>query len=302
MAYHYYVKKQVDCLILEVGIGGRYDATNEVEFPLVTAVSHLALEHTDILGNTIEEIAYAKAGIFKVGSCMLILRPLLSRRQPGAQALTVRQNPKAEAVLQKEALIRGAPTFTVVPPMPILEDLQLGLSGELSIRRTNASLAVAVVNAFLASPRLTRAFLPYVEKQEVDYIAALKESVVSDASDVYTARPYPGIYEQALLAGIIGWTAYIIYPYLLSCISFLSTLALPDSVSLAVASGQSGLFELNVSRPWLLLGTAVLIGNYTFPLLFRPPKRVPQTIVQESLPPAVYDYEDLPEAFVQGLA
>jgi folylpolyglutamate synthase len=67
MAFHYYVKKQVDCLILEVGIGGRYDATNEVLFPLVTAVTHLALEHTDILGNTIEDIAYAKAGIVKVG-------------------------------------------------------------------------------------------------------------------------------------------------------------------------------------------------------------------------------------------
>lgn len=66
MAFKYYVDKRVDCLVLEVGIGGRYDATNEVEFPLVTAVSHLALEHTDILGKTIEDIAYAKAGIFKV--------------------------------------------------------------------------------------------------------------------------------------------------------------------------------------------------------------------------------------------
>lgn len=59
------VEEQVDVLILEVGLGGRLDATNVIENPLVTGITLLDLEHTNILGNTIEEIAYEKAGIIK---------------------------------------------------------------------------------------------------------------------------------------------------------------------------------------------------------------------------------------------
>ena len=55
----------MDVLILEVGLGGRLDATNVIENPLVTGITLLDLEHTNILGNTIEEIAYEKAGIIK---------------------------------------------------------------------------------------------------------------------------------------------------------------------------------------------------------------------------------------------
>lgn len=52
---------------MEVGLGGRYDATNVLRKPVVCGISHLGLEHTRILGNTVGEIAYHKAGIFKPG-------------------------------------------------------------------------------------------------------------------------------------------------------------------------------------------------------------------------------------------
>ncbi len=55
---------QVDYLILEVGLGGRLDATNVVT-PIVTAITNISLDHTAILGNTIEQIAGEKAGIIK---------------------------------------------------------------------------------------------------------------------------------------------------------------------------------------------------------------------------------------------
>ncbi len=66
-----FVQEQVDVAILEVGMGGRYDATNVVPRPVVCGISSLALEHTAILGNSIPEIAYHKGGIIKVrlGSC-----------------------------------------------------------------------------------------------------------------------------------------------------------------------------------------------------------------------------------------
>ncbi|VDP20945.1 unnamed protein product [Schistosoma margrebowiei] len=64
--------QEVDVGIFEVGIGGRYDHTNIFKDPYVTVVTSLALEHTNILGNTIAEIAWAKAGIFKTGSIALV--------------------------------------------------------------------------------------------------------------------------------------------------------------------------------------------------------------------------------------
>lgn len=52
---------------MEVGIGGLYDSTNIVPKPVVTGITSLGLDHTAVLGNTIEEIAWNKAGIYKRG-------------------------------------------------------------------------------------------------------------------------------------------------------------------------------------------------------------------------------------------
>jgi folylpolyglutamate synthase len=56
----------VDVGILEVGLGGRFDATNVIEKPVVCGVSSLGFDHMHVLGNTLGEIGYEKAGIFKV--------------------------------------------------------------------------------------------------------------------------------------------------------------------------------------------------------------------------------------------
>lgn len=57
----------VEYIVLETGLGGRLDATNSVGSPALTVITSISLEHTDILGNTIEEIAREKAGIIKAG-------------------------------------------------------------------------------------------------------------------------------------------------------------------------------------------------------------------------------------------
>ncbi|TGZ75786.1 hypothetical protein CRM22_000190 [Opisthorchis felineus] len=67
MACKAFVKEKVDAAVVEVGLGGRYDHTNFFSNPCVTVVTSLSLEHTEVLGNTIEEIAGKKAGIFKHG-------------------------------------------------------------------------------------------------------------------------------------------------------------------------------------------------------------------------------------------
>lgn len=58
--------RQVDATILEVGIGGLYDCTNIVPQPVVAGVSSLGIDHVNVLGSTIQEIAFQKGGIYKV--------------------------------------------------------------------------------------------------------------------------------------------------------------------------------------------------------------------------------------------
>ena len=67
IALIYFKEKNTDCVILETGLGGRLDATNAVEGTVLSVITGIALEHTDILGNSPEEIAKEKAGIIKPG-------------------------------------------------------------------------------------------------------------------------------------------------------------------------------------------------------------------------------------------
>lgn len=60
-----FAKADVDYVILETGLGGRLDATNSVERPMLSIITSISLDHTDILGDTIEKIAAEKAGIIK---------------------------------------------------------------------------------------------------------------------------------------------------------------------------------------------------------------------------------------------
>ncbi|HEX7868863.1 MAG TPA: Mur ligase family protein, partial [Chryseobacterium sp.] len=64
MAFEYFAQQNVDVAIIEVGLGGRLDSTNIIK-PLITAITNVQLDHQNILGNTIKEIASEKAGIIK---------------------------------------------------------------------------------------------------------------------------------------------------------------------------------------------------------------------------------------------
>lgn len=64
-AFRYFCDKKVDFVVLETGLGGRFDATNVVENPVLTAITSISIDHKDRLGDTIEKIAFEKAGILK---------------------------------------------------------------------------------------------------------------------------------------------------------------------------------------------------------------------------------------------
>ena len=62
-----FAKEQVEYLVMETGLGGRLDATNTVAHPVATVITSISLEHTEYLGDTVEQIAWEKAGIIKEG-------------------------------------------------------------------------------------------------------------------------------------------------------------------------------------------------------------------------------------------
>lgn len=71
MAFEYFKVCKIDIGVIEVGLGGRLDSTNVIT-PIISAITSIGLDHTDILGNTIEEIALEKAGIIKENNHYLI--------------------------------------------------------------------------------------------------------------------------------------------------------------------------------------------------------------------------------------
>ncbi len=82
-----------DVLVLEVGLGGRFDATNVVDRPAATAITSVSMDHMDFLGDTLAAIAAEKAGIIK----------------PGVPCATGSQAPEARAAIERIAAERGAP-------------------------------------------------------------------------------------------------------------------------------------------------------------------------------------------------
>ena len=92
-AFALFAEAPADVLLLEVGLGGRYDATNVVDRPLACCVAPVSMDHVEFLGDTVEKIAREKAGIFKRG------RP----------ALVGNQSEAALDVLEREARRVGTP-------------------------------------------------------------------------------------------------------------------------------------------------------------------------------------------------
>jgi dihydrofolate synthase/folylpolyglutamate synthase len=139
--------RAVDVMVVEVGLGGRLDATNVLEKPRACAIASLALEHTQYLGPTLADIAREKAGIFK----------------PGAPAVSAGQPRQAAEVLEGRARELGIPLLRPgrdyrfesrdVRPFCYEGRRWTVRAGDLALQghhqRTNAALACALLEASL---------------------------------------------------------------------------------------------------------------------------------------------------------
>ncbi|MEM7382475.1 MAG: Mur ligase family protein, partial [Bacteroidota bacterium] len=81
MAFQYFVENKVDIGVIEVGLGGRLDATNIIE-PEIALITNIGMDHTDTLGNSLEQITREKAGIIKASIPVVI-----SEKQPEISGL-----------------------------------------------------------------------------------------------------------------------------------------------------------------------------------------------------------------------
>ena len=72
LAMLWYAREKADIVVLEVGLGGRFDATNIIDCPEAAVIMNIGLDHTAVLGDTVEQIAFEKAGIIKPG-CEVVL-------------------------------------------------------------------------------------------------------------------------------------------------------------------------------------------------------------------------------------
>ena len=95
VALQYFATAGAQWVVLEVGLGGEKDATNAIAAPTLAVITHLALDHCKILGNRLEEIAAAKAGIIKPGSRAVVVAP--------------EQDPRVLTVLKAAANRAGVP-------------------------------------------------------------------------------------------------------------------------------------------------------------------------------------------------
>ena len=103
IAFQHFAREPVDIAVLEVGMGGRLDATNVVE-PLVSVIADISLDHQKFLGNTVSEIAREKAGIIRQGGVVVTLP-----QQPEAN------NVIGNAILDLQAV--GVSAVQYVPPV-----------------------------------------------------------------------------------------------------------------------------------------------------------------------------------------
>lgn len=169
MALHCFLQQEVGTAVIECGIGGEYDTTNVLERPSVTSVTSLGIDHQSLLGDTLESIAWHKAGIFK----------------PAIPAFTAPQPDAALQVLHDRAKERHT-DLHIVHRHADIDSIALGLQGDF--QKTNASLAIAVAACHLQ--RLGYTGLPdpydYTSTLPQEFIAGLETARLGGRCDMRT--------------------------------------------------------------------------------------------------------------------
>lgn len=143
VALVFFHEKQVDCAVLEVGMGGRFDATNLAE-PIASVITNVYLDHTEHLGNTVEKIAYEKAGVIRYG-----VPVVTGTVGPALEVISAAAKEKSARVLllgrDFSSNRSNFADFDYNGQSFNLKNLLLGLPGLYQVN--NATLAIATIEA-----------------------------------------------------------------------------------------------------------------------------------------------------------
>ena len=150
MAYAAFADYPVDAAVVEVGMGGRWDATNVIDAG-VSVITPIALDHTKWLGSTIEEIAREKAGIIKPGQVVVIMKQeeevldILLEQARSVNAIARVEGRDFEVVDRQMGV--GGQMVTIRTPSAVYEDVFIPLFGQYQAH--NAAAALVAVEAFM---------------------------------------------------------------------------------------------------------------------------------------------------------
>ncbi len=152
MAFLHFADESAEVAVIEVGLGGRLDATNVIS-PLVTVITSIDLDHEDYLGNSIESVAAEKCGIIKAAVPVVV-----GRVGAGARTVideTARRHQARVWSANEDFHLSGATKGTFVGLGSDLENISLALRGRFQIE--NAAVAIATI-------RLVAAALPVADQ------------------------------------------------------------------------------------------------------------------------------------------
>lgn len=142
IAFEHFKRKGCDIIVLEVGLGGLLDATNVIDCPEVAVITNIGLDHTDILGHTLEEIAFNKAGIIKENGHAVIYRGTA-----GVEAVFEKTCTEKNTKLKKANFaglnLKSHDLFEQVFDCGEYKDIHLPLLGDHQLHNAAVVLAVA---------------------------------------------------------------------------------------------------------------------------------------------------------------
>lgn len=154
LAFYLFAQENLDCAVIETGMGGRWDATNII-FPRVAALTNVSLEHTDRLGKTVAKIAWEKAHIIKEG-CMALAGSMLKealnviKRRCAEEEVELKVLSSDFWLLEAEKVDFQSQELSVQGLRHRYDHLLLPLAGEHQAK--NTALAIAMSEEFLQTP------------------------------------------------------------------------------------------------------------------------------------------------------
>ena len=190
VAFLAFADAKVDCAILECGLGGRLDATNICR-PKLCVITRIGLDHCDWLGDTVEKIAFEKAGIIK----------------PGVPVVLGANEEKVRTVISSRATEVGAPFF-YAPELANESEIPAGFPLAGAFNRENAVTAIAALKVLRMPPetlgRLSKTVWPGRFQRVGDFIIdGAHNPPAADALAATLAEEFPGR-RLALVAGFCG--------------------------------------------------------------------------------------------------